>query len=47
MGWAGYVARMGEKMNAYRILWESQKERDHWKDQDVGGWTILKLILER
>jgi hypothetical protein len=19
-----------------------QKERDHWKDQDVGGWTILK-----
>jgi hypothetical protein len=20
MGWAGYVARMGEKMNAYRIL---------------------------
>jgi hypothetical protein len=26
--------------------WESQKERDHWKDQDVGGWTILKWILE-
>jgi hypothetical protein len=22
--------------------WESQKERDHWEDQDVGGWTILK-----
>jgi hypothetical protein len=20
--------------------WESQKERDHWEDQDVGGWTI-------
>jgi hypothetical protein len=27
--------------------WESQKERDHWKNQDVGGWTILKWILER
>jgi hypothetical protein len=27
--------------------WESQKERDHWEDQDVGGWTILKCILER
>jgi hypothetical protein len=27
--------------------WESQKERDHWEDQDVGGWTILKWILER
>jgi hypothetical protein len=24
-----------------------QKERDHWEDQDVGGWTILKWILER
>jgi hypothetical protein len=22
-----------------------QKERDHWEDQDVGGWTILKWIL--
>jgi hypothetical protein len=27
--------------------WESQNERDHWGDQDVGGWTILKWILER
>jgi hypothetical protein len=27
--------------------WESQKERDHWEDQDVGGWTILGWILER
>jgi hypothetical protein len=27
--------------------WESQKERDHWKDQDVGVWTILGWILER
>jgi hypothetical protein len=22
-------------------------ERDHWGDQDVGGWTILKWILDR
>jgi hypothetical protein len=21
------------------------RERDHWEDQDVGGWTILKWIL--
>jgi hypothetical protein len=27
--------------------WGSQKERGHWEDQDVGGWTILKWILER
>jgi hypothetical protein len=25
--------------------WESQKVRDHWGDQDVGRWTILKWIL--
>jgi hypothetical protein len=27
--------------------WESQKERDHWEDQDMGGWIILKWILDR
>jgi hypothetical protein len=26
--------------------WESQKERDHWEDEDVGGWIILKWILD-
>jgi hypothetical protein len=26
--------------------WEIQKERDHWEDQDVGRWTILRSILE-
>jgi hypothetical protein len=29
MRWAGHVARMGEKRSAYRLLWESQGERDH------------------
>jgi hypothetical protein len=29
MRWAGHVARMGAKTNAYRILVGSQKERDH------------------
>jgi hypothetical protein len=27
MRWAGHVARMGEKRNAYRLLVESQRER--------------------
>jgi hypothetical protein len=27
--------------------WESQKERDHWEEQDVGEWIILEWILER
>jgi hypothetical protein len=42
---AGHVARMGEKRNAY--WWDSRKEGDHWKGQDVDGWTILKWILEK
>jgi hypothetical protein len=27
--------------------WESQKERDHYEDQGVGGRTLLQQILER
>jgi hypothetical protein len=42
MRWAGHVARMGGgKRDAYRLLWESQKERDHYEEQDIGGWIIL------
>jgi hypothetical protein len=26
--------------------WGIKKERDHWEDQDVGGWKILNWILE-
>jgi hypothetical protein len=29
MRWAGHVSRMEEKRKAYRLLWESQRERDH------------------
>jgi hypothetical protein len=29
MRWAGHVTYMGEKGNAYKILVESRKERDH------------------
>jgi hypothetical protein len=38
---------MGSKMNAYRIFVGSQKEIDHWEDQDVWGWIIVKWVLER
>jgi hypothetical protein len=47
MRWAEHIERIGEKMNAYRILVGKEKERDHWEHQDVGGWTILKWILKR
>jgi hypothetical protein len=29
MRWAGHVAQMAEKRNAYRLLVKSQRERDH------------------
>jgi hypothetical protein len=29
MMWAGHVARMGEKRNVYKLLVESQRERNH------------------
>jgi hypothetical protein len=47
MRWAGHVARMGRRGIHIEYWWKSQKERDHYEDQDVGGWTILKWILER
>jgi hypothetical protein len=37
----------GEKRTAYRMLWEIQKERNRWEDQDVGERAILKWMLER
>jgi hypothetical protein len=37
----------GEKVMHIGYWWNSQKERDHCEDQNVGGWTILKWILER
>jgi hypothetical protein len=36
MRWAGHVARMGEKKNAYRLLLGKP---------EVGGWIILGWIL--
>jgi hypothetical protein len=47
MRWAGHVSRMGRSGIHIGYWWECQKERDHWEDQDVGGWTILKWILDR
>jgi hypothetical protein len=39
---AGHVARMGRRGMHVGYWWEIHKERDHWEDQDLGGWTILK-----
>jgi hypothetical protein len=47
MRWAGYIARVGEKRNAYRILVGTPDGKRSLGRQDVGRWTILKCILER
>jgi hypothetical protein len=46
--WAGHVARLGEKRNAHRIMvGKSEGKSPPREAQDVGGWIILKWILER
>jgi hypothetical protein len=47
MGRAFSTKGGGEKRNAYRILEGKPEGRNQWEDQIVGGWTILKWILER
>jgi hypothetical protein len=38
---------MGEKGNAYRLLVGKSEGKNHWEDQDVGGWIILGWIFKR
>jgi hypothetical protein len=41
MRWAGHVERM-EKRNAYSLLVGKAEGKNHWEDNDVGGWIILR-----
>jgi hypothetical protein len=41
MRWAGNVARMGEKMNAYRILAGKPEGK-----RTLGGWSIKMDLRE-
>jgi hypothetical protein len=34
---------MGRRIIHIGYWWESQKKTDHWEDQDVYGWAILKM----
>jgi hypothetical protein len=45
MRWAGHVERIGEKKMNMGYRWVSRNERDHWEDQFIGEWTILKWIF--
>jgi hypothetical protein len=42
MRWAGHVARMEAKRNAYRILTGKPEGKRPLEDQGVGVWIILK-----
>jgi hypothetical protein len=46
MRFAGDVAIMGRRGMHIGFGWESQKERGHWEDLDVGGKVTLKWIIE-
>jgi hypothetical protein len=37
---------MGKEVCIIEYWWESQKERDHWKDQHIGGSTTLRMDLK-
>jgi hypothetical protein len=41
------VACMGRRGMHVGFWWESQKERDHYEDLDVGGKIVLRWILEK
>jgi hypothetical protein len=43
----GHVARMGAKRNEYKLLVGTREGKRPLGRPDVGGWTILKWILER
>jgi hypothetical protein len=38
---------MWERGMPVRDWWKSQKERDNQENLEVGGWIILKRILEK
>jgi len=47
MGWAGHVARMGER-RAYTEFWLGNlKEREHLRDPGADGRIILRWIFRK
>jgi hypothetical protein len=42
-----HVTHIGKRGMHVGFCWESRKEGDHWKDLNIGGSIILRLILEK
>jgi hypothetical protein len=45
--WARHVERMRRLGTRTGYWWESQRDRDRKKEQYIGGWTLLRWILEK
>jgi hypothetical protein len=41
------IAAMGRRGIQIKFWWETQRKRDHYEVQDVGGYITIKLTLER
>jgi hypothetical protein len=46
MRWAGHVVCIGGR-GVHRVLWGSQRERDHLGDPDVDGRIILRWMFRK
>jgi hypothetical protein len=46
MRWTGHVVRIEKNKDAVRILVRKPEGKNHWKDQNIGAWIILKSIFE-
>ena len=44
---AGLVAHMVEERECIGSWWGNRRERDHWGDIGLDGWTILEWISRR
>ena len=47
MEWAGFEARMGERIGVYRILVGKPEGKDRLVDPGLDGWIILRWLFRK